>query len=139
MDVAGLEDTSGELIEVVNSLILKRLFVNANSIRFLVPIAVGQVVDGRGEQMRKYGKLIKDLLDHDLPRFISSVQPLITKVQPNKDVRESGFRLRRVIADQLEKCVGPEIAIMRERLQGEEKSEGRNDELIKKQVDEKSR
>ena len=49
VDAAGLEDTSGQLIEVVNSLILKRLFVNANSIRFMVPIAVGQITDGRGD------------------------------------------------------------------------------------------
>ena len=57
-DVAGLEDAAGELIEVDNSLILKRIFMNAKTVRFLIPISVVSITDGRGNRMRKHGKVI---------------------------------------------------------------------------------
>jgi len=37
-DVAGLNDTGGDLIEIVNNCVIKFIFRRANRVRFLLPI-----------------------------------------------------------------------------------------------------
>jgi hypothetical protein len=40
IDIAGFGDTGGVLIELVNSFVDKYLFMNAKSIKFLLPITL---------------------------------------------------------------------------------------------------
>lgn len=72
-DVAGLHDTSGDLIEVINSLIIKRIFMKAESLRFLVPVSYNSIKDERGNRMRQHGNLIKRTFKENLGNFIHSV------------------------------------------------------------------
>ena len=58
-DVAGMQDAAGDLVEVINSLIIKRIFMQAKSLRFIIPMSYMQIKDGRGIQTRKLGSLIK--------------------------------------------------------------------------------
>jgi hypothetical protein len=83
-DVAGMQDTAGEFVEVINSMVIKRIFMQAKSLRFLIPISQKSITDARGNQMRMHGNLIKRTFRDNLDTFIESIQPMITKCQPEK-------------------------------------------------------
>lgn len=51
-DIAGLNDTGGDTIEFINSFITKEIFRNANSVKFLVPITLNQIMEDRGFSVR---------------------------------------------------------------------------------------
>ena len=48
VDVAGLCDTGGSLIDFIVSFLNKKLFTEAKNVRFLVPMTMTQVKDNRG-------------------------------------------------------------------------------------------
>ena len=49
VDLAGLHDTGGKLIDFIVSLLNKKLFSKARSVRFLVPFNRCQITEMRGE------------------------------------------------------------------------------------------
>ena len=53
MDIAGLDDTAGDLIEYVNQMVNKKLFNQAKHIRFLMVLAASSISDSRGNVVRK--------------------------------------------------------------------------------------
>ena len=105
-DVAGLQDTSGDLIEVINSLIIKRIFMKAESLRFIVPISYNSIKDERGNRMRLHGNLIKRTFKDDLNGFVPSVQPLVTKCSAKDKV--DGAALRKLVGNILQKEIDQE-------------------------------
>ena len=52
MDFAGFFDTSGALVELLNSLIAKMIFQNADGVKFLVPITHDQMTLSRGKDVK---------------------------------------------------------------------------------------
>lgn len=52
-DIAGFNDTNGEMIETINCLINKIIFNKVRSVRFLVPITHQQITVSRGNEVRK--------------------------------------------------------------------------------------
>lgn len=52
-DIAGLEDTSGQTIELLNVLTNKLIFNQAVHLRFLVPLTLPQILESRGTGVRK--------------------------------------------------------------------------------------
>lgn len=51
VDIAGLQDTGGNIMEYVNQFINKKIFSMADKIRFLVPFTRDQIYDARGVQV----------------------------------------------------------------------------------------
>lgn len=51
-DIAGLQDTSGPLIDFINSFLVKKIFQLANSVRFLFVMTKKQMKETRGMQIR---------------------------------------------------------------------------------------
>ena len=49
VDVAGLCDSGGSLIDFIVSFLNKKLFLKARKVRFLVPITMSQLSDARGK------------------------------------------------------------------------------------------
>ena len=91
-DVAGFQDTSGELVEVINSLIIKRIFMKAESLRFVVPLTYNTIKDERGHRVRLHGNLIKRTFKDNLGEFVHSIQPLITKCNAKDKVDATALR-----------------------------------------------
>jgi len=60
-DVAGLLDTKGEMIEFINSFIMRKMFSRAKTVRFLAPITVPQIQEGRGTPARQQVKLLQQI------------------------------------------------------------------------------
>lgn len=48
VDIAGLQDTGGSIMEYVNQFINKKIFSMASKIRFIVPFTRDQIYDARG-------------------------------------------------------------------------------------------
>ena len=56
IDVAGYMDAHGEYFDLLNSFVIKYLFENAKSVKFLCPFTFEEIGLGRG-------KAVRDLLD----------------------------------------------------------------------------
>lgn len=85
VDIAGTQDTGGDLIEFINIFVTKELFRRSKTVRFLVPIPNGQVTDCRGRGPRDQIKLIQQICEADLMQMIGAIQPIITRVKPADD------------------------------------------------------
>ena len=48
VDIAGLNDTSGEFIEMINWMICKYVFSIVDSFKLIVPVTISQIDDTRG-------------------------------------------------------------------------------------------
>lgn len=48
-DVAGLNDTGGDFIEIINNFVIKYIFSKARSVRFLIPLTVDSIYESRGQ------------------------------------------------------------------------------------------
>lgn len=52
VDIAGLNDTAGYLMELINCFITKELFKRSKHVRFLVAISMEQVNETKGKSVR---------------------------------------------------------------------------------------
>ena len=52
-DIAGLQDTQGGTIQFVNSFVSKEIFRRCKSIRFIVAFTQAQLIEARGQMVRK--------------------------------------------------------------------------------------
>lgn len=52
VDIAGFGDSSGEMIDLISCFTDKFLFMNAKSIRFILPMTLDQIDNTRGQKVR---------------------------------------------------------------------------------------
>lgn len=85
-DIAGLNDTGGDTIEYVNSFITKEIFRHANTVKFLVPITLNQIMEDRGHSVRQLVETIRFVCQSNNEDLLESIQPILTKCNPkNQD------------------------------------------------------
>lgn len=77
-DIAGLQDTSGEMIDIINSLINKSIFNRAKSLSFLIPLTHTLIQESRGVELRKQANLLYEIFSEDLEGAIDAFIPIIT-------------------------------------------------------------
>lgn len=53
VDMAGLYDTSGDIIQLINWLLTKQVFNIVHSFHLIVPITISQIMDARGHEMHE--------------------------------------------------------------------------------------
>ena len=58
-DIAGLQDTSGPLVDFINSFLVKKIFQLASSVRFLYVMTKKQLKDARGMQIRQQIRVLQ--------------------------------------------------------------------------------
>ena len=91
-DVAGLHDNNGEMIELVNSMILKKLFTMSSRVRFLIPITYKSMEGSRGKAVKDHIQLLLRVFKGNIKDVVNSIQPVLTQVKP----KESEFNLEDV-------------------------------------------
>ena len=91
-DVAGLYDNNGEMIELINSIIMKKLFTMSSRVRFLIPIPYKSLEGGRGKAVKDHIKMLLNVFKGNIRDVSCSIFPVVTKVKP----KESGFDLESV-------------------------------------------
>lgn len=81
MDIAGLNDTGGWQIELINRLMLKNLLARSKSVRILLPITYNQLHTSRGASLRAHLHTLCTMLPGSTPlsAFEPAVQPVMTK------------------------------------------------------------
>lgn len=81
-DIAGLQDTSGPLIDFINSFLVKKIFQLANSVRFLYVMTKKQMKEMRGMQIRQQIRVLQAMCSTvDINDVHNSIKPVITKVK----------------------------------------------------------
>lgn len=78
-DIAGLQDTQGGTIQFVNSFVSKEIFRQCKSIRFIVAFTQAQLIEARGQMVRKQLKVVQEICRKYLSDERISLIPVITK------------------------------------------------------------
>lgn len=58
VDIPGLNDTGGNIIEILNRLMLRNILGRAKTVRFIVPFTYAQVHNNRGSTLREQLKTV---------------------------------------------------------------------------------
>jgi len=77
-DIAGLHDTGGDLIELINSFVNKQIFIRAASIRIILPMTKAQIFESRGKGARELIKIIGTMCQSSLDEMSKSIQTVLT-------------------------------------------------------------
>ena len=78
-------DTSGEMIDLLNVFINKLIFNQAVYLRFIVPLTLTQIKEGRGGQVREQLSIIQKMINTDYNVIADSIFPVLLKVKPGKE------------------------------------------------------
>lgn len=79
-DIAGGNDTNGDLIAIINALITKSIFKYSSKVKFLVPITKNGVTEGRGKNVREQFRVVQSICyGVPLDEMLKSVKPIVTK------------------------------------------------------------
>ena len=74
VDIAGLQDTGGSIMEYVNQFINKKIFSIADKIRFLIPFTRDQIYDARGVQVAEQVTILLNIFHGaDLVQMCKSI------------------------------------------------------------------
>lgn len=80
------------MIELVNSLMMKKLFTLSSRVRFLIPIPYKSLEGQRGKAVKDHIKMLLHVFKGNIKDVATSIQPVLTQVKP----RESNFDLHTV-------------------------------------------
>ena len=83
IDVAGYLDAHGYFFDLLNSFIIKYIFQNAKSVKFLLPFTYDEINLMRGVTLRGLMDQLKRMSHSHLLSFVDSVIPVVTKCRPN--------------------------------------------------------
>lgn len=111
IDIAGLNDTSGALIHLINSFVTKEIFMRAAQVKFLVPITPVQVKESKGQPVREQIQVLQNLCAGFNDKPIDSILPVMTKVKVN----EADFDLlevQSVMAEQIKQEVQKQKTVL---------------------------
>ena len=81
IDIAGLNDTSGDLTHFINSFVTKEIFQRAKNVKFLLPITPQQIEEQRGKAIRQQIQVVQNLCQGNLDNLIKCMLPVLTKVK----------------------------------------------------------
>ena len=66
IDIAGLNDSSGELIYLINSFVTKQIFTRASKVKFLLTITPEQIGEQRGRTVREQLQVVTNMCHGNL-------------------------------------------------------------------------
>lgn len=126
VDMPGLNDTGGDLIEFVNQFTLKYLFSRAEKIRIVIPIINKNIFDYQGRHVKDLTKIVQAILKNSSQDINDSILPVLTNVDPADDDFD------------LEKVKKRLLDMLRIDVVNFAKSLGLNDEHVAKFLDEEN-
>lgn len=85
IDMAGMLDSRGDTIDVLNCFMNKQVFSLAKSVKFIIPIIMEQLTAARGMEIVRQIKVIINLCGDNKASLIDSVQPVLLKCKPSAD------------------------------------------------------
>lgn len=85
VDVAGSMDTSGPFIDLVNCMVIKYIFDQASSVKFICPITIDEINESKGKGLRDLIDQLQIMCDSHIVNYVNSFIPVITKCKTNGD------------------------------------------------------
>lgn len=101
IDIAGLKDTGGDLVDTLNCIINKIVFSFCKEIKLLIPMTHQQITEQRGNLVRDQIKLIQGVCEANLHLIQKSILPIITKMKPTADENDLDY-IKSVVHGQLQ-------------------------------------
>lgn len=110
-DIAGLLDTSGDLIDYINCFVNKKLFSLASKVKILFPIPYGQLYTDRSGQILEQVRVLQNTCQESPATMINSVLPILTRckqVGPDDENADEAVDLD-AVKGLLFECFGKEL------------------------------
>ena len=85
-DVAGLLDSGGILMDIINIFMMKKVIQHIKHVKFLVVVTIPQLEESRGNSCRNLIESIQFMCQNGLATMIQSIQPALTKVKPSDEI-----------------------------------------------------
>ena len=63
-DIAGLNDADGELIDLINCFVNKKIFNIASKVKFVIPFSHGQITEARGKGIMEHVETVMALCEN---------------------------------------------------------------------------
>lgn len=105
VDIAGLSDTSGPMIEMVNTFMNRIILRKAQNVKILMPMQIEQITGGRGSAVRQQFQTIQNMIGAIDPNIADSIIPLVTKASPTDQENSDIDVLRNNLSDQLDQLM----------------------------------
>ena len=99
-DIAGLNDTSGILVDTVNTLLNRIIFKFAKQIKIIIAFQYQAVLNSRGTEIRSLLRQVQKMILAQPLEIIECVQPVITRSPVNLG-EQSVDDLRDTIVEQM--------------------------------------
>lgn len=80
LDVAGRNDTRGDILEIINLLLIKKIFNEAKKVRMLVVFPQGEINNARGGIIREQMAIIIKIIQGNYEGMENAILPIITKI-----------------------------------------------------------
>lgn len=75
-------DVGGDFFDLINSFIIKYLFENAKSVKFICPFTFNDIKNIRGKNIKDLLDQLKLMSESHLSTFVESIIPIVTKCVP---------------------------------------------------------
>lgn len=79
-----MHDSGGDLFDLINQLITKKVFSNAVQIRFIIPITIAEITEQRGTLIREHFDLLTRIFKDNITEIADSVMPILTTKKISK-------------------------------------------------------
>lgn len=98
--MAGLKDSSGDFIELINFFVTKQILKSSDQVRFLVAITASEILDNFGSNSQSMVQILQYTCYEGIESMINSIQPIITKCCPSSEENDID-QLRGLFLEQL--------------------------------------
>ena len=85
VDIAGLKDTGGDLMEFINQFINKKLFGSIKNLKILIPITLTSIKVARGGPVTEQLEILMKTFQKNPSEMSKSIIPVLTKVNPKDE------------------------------------------------------
>lgn len=91
-DVAGLQDTDGNLIDFINGFVIRSLFACSKSVKILTTLTKAHIMNSRGQHVREQMQIIRCMCCHqDIE--MAPIKVLMTRCKCRDDDHDiEGYR-----------------------------------------------
>ena len=85
MDIAGIKDADGDMFEIINQMINKKIYQMSKGVKFLLVFSKGQIENAKGKDVKELVDTLIRIFQGNISEIKESIKPIITKVNPNDD------------------------------------------------------
>ena len=86
IDVAGYMDTHGPFFDILSSFVIKYIFENAKTVKFICPFTFDEIGMERGKVIRELLTQLQQMSKNHLVTIVDSIIPVVTKCRAESKI-----------------------------------------------------